>query len=71
MIHDAGCEQNHRACRQCEPSMWHPHCHCASRKYPLCVGCRSGLHVNHATTEPSTGFVCSCDLCSTSEGEAA
>ena len=63
MTHDLKCELNHRTCRQCADLHWAPHCHCGSRAYALCKGCRTGMHTNHATTEPSTGEHCACDLC--------
>ena len=69
VTHDLKCELNHRACRQCKPTMWLAHCHCGSRAFALCIGCRRGQHLNHATTEPSTGDICACDLCD--EGTAA
>lgn len=32
-------------------------CHCGSRAYPLCDGCRDGRHLKHRDGD------CSCDLC--------
>lgn len=69
MLHDQSCELNHRACRQCPVTIYTSHCHCASRAFPLCGGCQRGLHLDHRTTEPNTGALCACDLCS--EEEAA
>lgn len=69
MRHDLKCELNRRACSQCHLSLWFAHCHCGSRAFPLCVGCRHAQHLEHRDTEPSTGEICQCDLCT--EGEAA
>jgi hypothetical protein len=67
MLHDALCElgQPNRNCRTCDGwvSPGHPHCHCGSRAFPLCSGCRGGLHRHHLETNPATGKRCSCDLC--------
>jgi hypothetical protein len=70
MRHDDACEMLattwHPVCRTDGCRIYLPaggrHCHCASRLYPLCEGCRTGMHLTHADTSPE-GHTCQCDLC--------
>jgi hypothetical protein len=38
-----------------------PSCQCGSRAFPLCDGCRAGLHTKHRDLTP-LGDRCQCDL---------
>lgn len=75
MNHDHLCEMADPLVRKCGTCgdfipIGSPHCHCGSRAFPLCVGCRDGRHLQHRDVNPSTGKACSCDLCA-DEGVAA
>jgi hypothetical protein len=68
MTHDSYCELESSRYQQCKDCMaWagvqQIHCHCASRAFPLCNGCRSGSHAKHVEVAPSRGERCICDLC--------
>jgi hypothetical protein len=61
MKHDDLCE-----IRQTQFTPWGirtAECHCASRAFPLCDGCRSGQHLKHRRSDRD----CQCDLCSPEE----
>lgn len=68
--HDSSCEwfsSRTQTCLTC--GAWGDvraiHCHCASRLYALCDGCKSGQHLKHAEVAQvfGTNRPCQCDLC--------
>jgi hypothetical protein len=57
MLHDALCEL--RQTQFTPHGIRTPSCQCGSRAFPLCDGCRVGLHTKHRASDRG----CACDLC--------
>lgn len=68
MLHDDQCELalHFGSGDPCPfPECWatRNHCHCGARAFPLCKGCRHGIHLNHQRHADDIDRPCACDLC--------
>jgi hypothetical protein len=68
MTHDPACELHtlFTGMTRCAfPECWamNGHCHCGSRLFPPCVGCRDGRHLQHKPHVDNIDRACACDLC--------